>query len=75
MHLTGGSLAAKKRGFNAQAFFGTMSIVHTRPPASNAHRWAANNRAKIYDETLLRAYDDRQDKALAPIGAKSPREV
>jgi len=28
------------RGFNAQAFFGTMSIIHARPPASNAHRWA-----------------------------------
>ena len=30
--------AAKKTGFNNQAFFGTMSLVHTRPPASNAHR-------------------------------------
>jgi len=36
--LTGGIHPAKKRGFNAQAFFGTISLVHTRPPASNAHR-------------------------------------
>ena len=30
--------AAKMRGFNTWAFFGTIDIVHARPPASNAHR-------------------------------------
>jgi hypothetical protein len=44
VHLTGGIRPAKMRGFNAQAFFGTISIVHARPPASNAHRWAFSNR-------------------------------
>jgi len=36
--------AAKMRGFNAWAFFGTISIVHAHPPASNAHRWLALDR-------------------------------
>ena len=30
--------AASQSGFNARAFSGTMSLVHARPPASNAHR-------------------------------------
>jgi len=30
--------ATKMRGFKAQTFFGTIGIVHARPPASNARR-------------------------------------
>ena len=37
-HLTGGILTLRMRGFNAEAFFGTIGLIHTSPPASNARR-------------------------------------
>ena len=39
--------AASKSIFNAWAFFGTISLVHAHPPASNANRWAAEQSAVI----------------------------
>jgi len=39
VHLTGGSLAAKKRGFNASAFFGTISIIHARQQVTQTVSW------------------------------------
>jgi hypothetical protein len=46
----------RERGFKTSAFIGTMSIIHTHPPASNANRWAdacsIRDEEETYEEIL-----------------------
>jgi len=38
VHLTGGMRTLRKAESAASAYFGTIVIIHARPPASNARR-------------------------------------